>query len=261
MKKCITFLVITCILLIGCFSNAIIVKADYCPYWLPDKYEHEWYGWENDGWEEISGFTCDKERVFKRVCCYCDKVETKRIPPTNHKWSKWSVEEKPTYFDKGYKGRECIVCGKYDYKTLKKKRFTKQQKRARAAVNKLFKAAKKFKVNKMNRCFCKKTGVLGYPKSKKVAKIIRKRNKKKLKYELIAISGHGKSYSLKYKVTFPDLGKEAYKASYYAHQFAAENGYSKIKKIKKFAKYAKKYKGKTLTHKIWFDVVKTKKGR
>lgn len=255
MKKFFISLTVICSLFIGCFFNPICVKAEYCPYWLPDQEEHYW----GNGWEEVSGFYCNTERVFQRECAFCEKVETRRIPATQHKWGKWEIVEKPTYFEKGYKERECSVCYKYEYKYLKKKKFTKQQKKARSVVTKYFKAAKKYNVRKMNKLFIKKGGYETYPKNKKVAKIIRKCNKKKLKYKLIAISGHGINYHLTYSVTFPDLGKEAYKASFSAHQFEKERGYKKSKKIKKFVKLSKKYKGKTHTLKVTFNLVKIKK--
>lgn len=263
MKKVLVSFITIFTLVISCFSNAYLVKAGECPYTYDGN--HDWMveegGYFSDqGWTEYAGFDCSKVRYLKRTCYYCFQTEWKSVPPSQHQWGEWEPCEKPEYYKKGSKIKYCKKCYAYIEKSTHRKEIPKRIMDASKAVTRYFKAAKKYNVSKMNKCFYKKWHIDKYPTNRKVAKIIRKRNKRKLKWKILSVSGSGAKYKFKCKVTVPDLGRAAYRAAYETHRYEEEYGYSKAKKIKRFVKYSKKNKNKTVKGYVKFTVLKTKKG-
>lgn len=177
----------------------------------------------------------------------------------NHNWDYYGKKQ-PTGFKEGYYIYECPKCSYMKFVSIPKRPLNKKEKKAKSIITKYLKSAKKYNIKKMNKCFYDKECSLKYPTNKKIAKIFRTYNKKKLKWRMIGGLGKGAHYTLKYEVELPFLGEAAYKASFKSHKYEGEYGYSKKKKIKKFLKYAKKYRGETFSCYVKFSVIKTKKG-
>ena len=70
--------------------------------------KHDW-----SNWEIVNEPTCIKEGIEKRVCSYCNKIETRAInsDPTLHAYGEWIVDINPTCTENGSKHKTCVHCG------------------------------------------------------------------------------------------------------------------------------------------------------
>lgn len=178
-----------------------------------------------------------------------------------HDYSKWEIIRKPTKLKKGKKERYCKRVGcrlGIQVKSIPKRRINKNEKRAYKTVLKYLKAAKKYKVKRMNSCFAKKSNKYKYP-TRKINWIFKKYNKG-IKWDFRNIKKKGKSYIVKVRVKAPYFLIEATDAYFSALEWAyGKNGQIKwlpynFEDIfaKKFNKLVKKRKKDTwaITHNI-----------
>ena len=70
--------------------------------------KHDW-----SNWEVVNETTCIKDGLEKRVCSYCNKIETRTInsDPTLHAYGEWIVDINPTCTENGSKHKTCEHCG------------------------------------------------------------------------------------------------------------------------------------------------------
>ena len=133
-------------------------------------------------------------------------------------------------------------------------------KKAETVVNNYLKAAKKYKVGKMNKCFKVKSKVYVLETSQKMRKVYKNVNKK-IKWKIISTSGNKKECKIKVKVKFPDLYTVAYNASYNAYWYYVDHPNATYEDMDnyyfvRYSKWYKDYKGKTKTKIIKFKLAK-----
>ncbi len=70
--------------------------------------KHDW-----SNWEVVNEPTCIKEGLEKRVCSYCNKIETRTISsnPSLHVCGDWEIVKEPTCTETGIKVQKCTECG------------------------------------------------------------------------------------------------------------------------------------------------------
>lgn len=228
------------------------VKADSC--------EHAWSEWEVE-YEA----TCQEEGTEERYCKKCYESQVRTIPKTSHKFD-WETIKKSTVYKKGLKIGTCDYCEKVVKKAIPKNKMTASGKKARRVVISYLKAAKKYKVKKMNKCFAKLSKQYGYP-TKKINWIYKKHNKKIAWRDIDVIKKSQRKIIVIEEVTRPNLYNKAYNAFYSSLWWSWNKwGFSADKHgketaaryMKKYSKKAKKCKVKTKL--VKFKVIKTKKG-
>ena len=96
-----------------------------------------------------------------------------------HVWSKWETVSKPTAYVKGEKERYCLECEETETKAIPKRKITAVEKKVRGVTIAYLKAAKRYNIKKMNKCFAKKPKKYGYP-TKRINWIYKKYNKKRV---------------------------------------------------------------------------------
>lgn len=240
-----------------------------CEY--EDSESHEWVTGAPHEWEDwyisYKPDDCSEEGRMDRYCVRCGKEQFYYFQMYPHKWGEWKTYRKSTAYVEGWKYRVCRICEQEDDKDLPLRKITKNEKKARKVVNKYMKAAKHYKVKKMNSCFAKKPKTYGYPTAK-IDWVFKKHNKK-IKWEIRDIIPKGKRIDVKVRVTRPDLYSREFNAMYDALEWAWDKwglnaqyhgNETGLKAIHKFNKRAKKGKIKTKTQTVTFKMVKTSKG-
>ena len=263
-----------------CDENGSVSETGYIVPWTAadekdceyeDTESHQWvtgapHKW-GDWYISYEPDDCSDKAMMERDCMCCPKEQYYYFQMYPHKWGKWKIYRKSTAYVKGEKYRICHFCENEDSKTLPLRKITKNEKKARKVVNKYMKAAKNYKVKKMNSCFAKKPKTYGYPTAK-IDWVFKKHNKK-IKWEILNIKPKGKRIDVKVRVTRPDLYSREFNAMYDALVWAwdkwgtnaqyhgKETG---LKALHKFNKRAKKGKIKTKTQTVTFKMIKTSKG-
>ncbi len=249
--------------IISLFLSAVLIVSGIAG--LPatafaDECQHVW-----SKWEIFESPTCTHTGLKTRYCNLCFDEDEKVIPKTGHTWGKWETVKKSTAYKKGKAVRECEECLKLQYKELPKRKLTNNEKKAKQVVSNYLKAAKKYNVKAMNKCFASKKSSSGYP-TKSIDWVYKKYNKK-IDWKFTNITGKGKKYTVTAKVTRPNFYMQAYNAMYDSLDWGFNKwGFDlgKDKYINKTAKhfsnlYSKKIKAsekKTKTKDYKFTVIK-----
>ena len=210
-------------------------------------------------WQVYVEPTCDSKGSSERHCEKCYQIESKEIPVKAHSWSPWKMERVPTPYAEGYNIRYCFNCSKEQKQYLPKVKMTINQKKAISVVNTYMKAAKKYDIKKMNRCFASKPKKYGYP-TKNLNNIFKRNNKKAIKWEITNITGNNKKYVVTVKITQPNYYNKIYDIYYDALEYALLNNQSGTKAgtsaINKMVKKLKNAKIKKSTETYRFPIIK-----
>ena len=222
-----------------------------------ESHVHVWSDWIT---EEES--TCDEHGSDYRFCEECGQYEYREVPFAPHEWGDWKVIRKATPYKEGKKERYCENCDETQTEKIAKRKLTANQKKAVGVVNTYLKAARSYKVNKMNSCFKKGSKKYGYP-VKEINGVFKKYNKK-IKWSMVDVTGKGKTIKVKVKVTRPDFYTQAYNSFYETFKWYILHPNVSDSKLtnKLFGKYRTKVKNctkKTSTDTVVFTIVKSGK--
>ena len=239
--------------------TTFIFSSVFTTSFAEDNHVHNWSDWEVGEYSD-----CQSQGYEYRYCYDCEVSEERKLPLLGHEWSAWETSRAATPYKAGNKFRYCEVCYKEQNKSIPKRKLTAKQKKAIKTVKTYLGAAKKYNVNKMNKCFKSKKSKHGYPTAKYYKKLFKKYNKK-IKWKFVDATGKGNTVKVKVKVTRPDFYSQFYKAFYktctwyLSHQKVSNKALGNYFD-KKAKQYTKKCKKTTYTETVTFTVVKTKKG-
>lgn len=230
-------------------TNTFTIVADECPV----EGFHIWSDWEED-YEP----TCAKDGKESRYCFACDREETRKIPKLGHDWTRWSFLRKATPYKTGKKERECETCYKIQRRTIPKRKFTKDEKKAKKVIEQYLKNAKKYNVIKLQKYFYKKDSSNYFLYDNKAIQLLKKYNKN-ISWKFKSVLGK-KKIVFTVKVKMPNLYKPAYDAVYkackaYGDGIVSDNnfkGYFMKEYLSRLATAKVKKKTKTIT----FNMIK-----
>ena len=223
-----------------------------------------YYGCDHNS-VSFSGYDYVDENYHKvRLRCNdCEEIiESSNPELVKHNWSSWDVDKAATPYKEGYYSRQCYDCYKIQYRPIAKKKLTTNQRKAEKVVKTYLKAAKSYNIKKLNKCFKKDSKKYGYP-TKKIKWVFKKYNKK-ISWELLDVTGNGKSVKVKVRINRPDLYSQAYDAVcdalIYGIDHNKSSDYIANSMFKRFSSKVKKGKITNSSKTVTFTVVKTKKG-
>lgn len=221
------------------------------------KSQHQWCEWET----EIDA-SCDEKGEKYRYCYKCGQEENAFIPKTPHDWDEWECIREATGFQTGKYQRECFNCETIQNKTTPilstVKTKNKSGKEIKKSVAQFWNAAQKYDIEKMKKCFVKKTNSF-FERKKYTRNFIRKSNKKNLKYVITSIKQKGTKATVKVSCKYQNCYDIFFRSLNDTVNYMMKTGDTReltvdkyqCERIKKYdKKYKKKYSYKTLTLKM-----------
>ena len=120
-----------------------------------------------------------------------------------HSWVD-NVYEAPTAFEEGFTYRRCSLCGIEERTTIPVRSMTKSEKAAMKATKQFIKAIKKYDAKKLMKSFVIAPKGKIFVDNKYTAAVIRKINRKVIKYNIFEVSVSGKTAKVKLEIQYAD---------------------------------------------------------